>query len=145
MTTRIEADLLIPGRGEPITDGVVVIDGAHIAYAGPAAGAPIMDDVEVVAVPDKLGEDEIRSRLERLPGWTLAAGKLHCDLQFRDFSEAFGFIARVALIAEKMDHHPDWSNVYNRVSIDLWTHDAGGITENDFALAAAVSKIAARG
>ncbi len=74
--------------------------------------------------------------------WTVENGKLHKSFQFRDFSEAFGFMARAALAAESMDHHPEWFNVYKTVRVDLATHDVGGITELDFALAARMEAIA---
>ncbi len=74
--------------------------------------------------------------------WTIQGGKLHKTFHFRDFSEAFGFMTRVALAAEGMNHHPDWSNVYKTVHVDLSTHDAGGITELDFTLAARMDAIA---
>ena len=85
--------------------------------------------------PKALAAQEVRSRLEQLEGWSLENGKLHRLFTFVDFNEAFGFMTRVALQAEKLDHHPEWSNVYNRVEVDLTTHDAAGITELDFALA----------
>ena len=68
-------------------------------------------------------------------GWEVVDGKLHRELQFADFSEAFGFMARVALVAEKMDHHPDWSNSWNKVTIDIVSHAAGGITDQCVELA----------
>ena len=68
-------------------------------------------------------------------GWDVVDGKLHRELQFADFSEAFGFMARVALVAEKMDHHPDWSNSWNTVTIDLVSHAKGGITDQCVELA----------
>jgi 4a-hydroxytetrahydrobiopterin dehydratase len=89
----------------------------------------------------RLTGGEIADRLASLPGWTVVNGRLHRVFQFRDFGEAFGFMARVALIAEKMDHHPEWSNVYSRVTIDLATHDAGGLTALDFDLAARISAV----
>ncbi len=92
--------------------------------------------------PSRLSDAEIPARLASLPGWSLAGGKLHREFVFRDFSEAFGFMTRAALVAEKKDHHPDWSNVWNRVVVDLSTHDAGGITSLDFDLAAAMSRLA---
>ncbi len=92
-----------------------------------------------MAERDKLDDEEIRRRLERLPGWQLEAGKLHRELKFDDFIKAFGFMTRVALVAEAMNHHPEWHNVYNRVVIDLNTHDVGGISALDFKLAAAVN------
>ena len=90
-----------------------------------------------------LDEAEIVERLGALDGWELGDGMLHREFAFADFSEAFGFMARVALAAEKMDHHPDWSNVWNRVVIDITSHDAGGVTELCFALAAAADAAAA--
>lgn len=74
--------------------------------------------------------------------WTVVDGKLHKEFQFRDFSEAFGFMARAALAAEAMDHHPEWFNVYRTVRVDLATHDASGITELDFALAGRMETVA---
>ena len=88
----------------------------------------------------KLTEDEIRSRMDRLPGWEFTGGKLHRELRFKDFAQAFGFMTSLALVAEKMNHHPDWSNVYHRVVIDLSTHDVGGVSDRDFELAAVVNE-----
>jgi 4a-hydroxytetrahydrobiopterin dehydratase len=92
--------------------------------------------------PTKLPDAEVDARLKKLPDWTLRAGKLHRDYKFGDFAEAFGFMARVALVAQKQDHHPEWFNVYNKVSVDLTTHDAGGISERDFALVAEMERAA---
>ena len=92
--------------------------------------------------PARLSDAEIRTRLATLPGWSLAAGKLRREFRFADFSEAFGFMARAALAAEKLDHHPEWSNVWNRVTVELSTHDAGGLTALDFELAAAMDRLA---
>ena len=89
----------------------------------------------------KLSDDEIASRLESLSGWTLENGKLHFERQFKDFVEAFGFMTRVAILAEKMNHHPEWFNVYHTVKIDLTTHDAGGISEMDFELAGQINEL----
>jgi 4a-hydroxytetrahydrobiopterin dehydratase len=82
-----------------------------------------------------LGADELARALAELPGWGLAGGKLHREYRFADFNAAFGFMSRVALEAERMNHHPEWSNVWNRVVVDLVTHDSGGITASDLALA----------
>ncbi len=90
-----------------------------------------------------LDPKQIEEALRALPGWSLVEGKLHRELRFANFSEAFGFMTRVALAAESRDHHPDWSNVWNRVVIDLVTHDAGGITGKDVALAQLISELAA--
>ena len=78
----------------------------------------------------------------QVPGWTVADGRMRRDFAFADFSEAFGFMTRVALIAEKLNHHPEWSNVWNKVVVDLTTHDAGGVSALDFELAAAMDKLA---
>lgn len=82
----------------------------------------------------KLGAKAV---LSRLPGWSEAPGRdaISKSFRFKDFSAAFGFMARVALKAEQMDHHPEWFNVYNRIDVILTTHDAGGVTEKDVALA----------
>ena len=83
----------------------------------------------------KLTDAKIQKRLENLPGWSLQNGKLHREFQFANFVEAFAFMTACALEAEKMNHHPEWSNVWATVKVDLTTHDAGGITELDFQLA----------
>ena len=88
--------------------------------------------------PKVLSADETNTRLAALDGWALENGKLHREFVFANFIEAFGFMASAALVAEKMDHHPEWSNIYNRVAVDLTTHDADGVTELDFELAAAM-------
>ena len=82
-----------------------------------------------------LDPDEVSSRLASMPGWSVRAGKLHRVYKFRDFSEAFAFMTRVALEAERLDHHPEWRNVWSTVEIDLVTHDTGGISALDFSLA----------
>jgi 4a-hydroxytetrahydrobiopterin dehydratase len=84
------------------------------------------------------------SAVPMLKSWTAVAGRdaIHKEYVFKNFSEAFGFMARVALQAEKLDHHPEWSNVYNKVSITLATHDAGGVTQRDVALASFMDKLA---
>jgi 4a-hydroxytetrahydrobiopterin dehydratase len=89
-----------------------------------------------------LGAEELTRALAELPGWSLVAGKLHREFRFADFNAAFGFMTRVALEAERMNHHPDWSNVWNRVVVDLVTHDAGGVTSNDVALAKKMEHLA---
>ena len=90
----------------------------------------------------KLDDGALEGALTELPGWTISDGKLHREFVFADFNEAFGFMARVALIAEQMNHHPEWFNVWSRVRVDLTTHDAGGITDKDVALARAMNRIA---
>jgi 4a-hydroxytetrahydrobiopterin dehydratase len=92
----------------------------------------------------KLSEDDIRGRLSALGGgWRYESGKLVKRFQFDGFISAFGWMAKVALVAEKLDHHPDWKNVYNRVDVELYTHDAGGVTPRDFELAEKMNALAA--
>ena len=74
-------------------------------------------------------------------GWSVVDGRLHRQFEFADFVAAFGFMASVALVAEKMDHHPEWSNVYNKVVIDLWSHDVSAITERDHQLAGRINTL----
>ena len=91
--------------------------------------------------PKPLSKPEIAKRLKKLPRWRVVGGKLHREFKFDDFVSAFGFMSSVALLAEKRDHHPDWSNGYNKVVIDLVSHDAGGLTQRDFDLAAAIDAL----
>ena len=95
-----------------------------------------------MAVP-QLTDAERDAALAALPEWRLRSDGLAIErqLRFEDFSEAWAFMSRVALLAEKHDHHPEWSNVYNRVSITLTTHDAGGLSERDTKMARAIDKI----
>ena len=92
----------------------------------------------------KLSHEELKTRLHDLPGWTLRNEKLHREYKFGGFAEAFGFMSTCALVAQKKDHHPEWSNVFDRVVVDLSTHDAGGITALDFALATEMEGAARR-
>lgn len=92
--------------------------------------------------PARLSAKNVDTRLKKLSGWKRVKGTLHRTFTFSDFPEAFAFMARVALAAEKMNHHPDWSNAWNKVTVDLSTHDAGGITKLDCALAAEMNRIA---
>jgi len=85
--------------------------------------------------PGRLGDEDIRERVASCPGWDIEGGKLHRRLEFPNFVAAFGFMTKAAEVAESLDHHPEWSNVYGRVEIFLTTHDAGGISELDFDLA----------
>ena len=89
--------------------------------------------------------EEAHSRMANLAGWTLRGDKLHREFQFSNFNEAFGFMSRVALMAEELNHHPDWSNSYNQVIIELTTHDQGGLTERDFLLAAKINHLVGDG
>jgi 4a-hydroxytetrahydrobiopterin dehydratase len=89
----------------------------------------------------RLSEKEIGEKLATLRGWSVANGQLHKEFTFKDFTRAFGFLTSVALIAESMNHHPEWKNVYNRVTIDLMTHDLGGISTMDFEFASRVDNL----
>ncbi len=90
----------------------------------------------------KLSKQELDSALTQLRGWQVKAGKLHRTLEFGDFSEAFAFMTRVAIEAERLNHHPEWSNVYNRVTVDLVTHDIGNeISNYDVMLAQKINEI----
>lgn len=91
---------------------------------------------------EKLTDEAIADRLSDLNDWQLAGGKLHREFKFANFVDAFGFMTRAAIEAEKMDHHPEWFNVYGKVVVDLTTHEAGGISERDFALAAIMNQLA---
>ena len=88
----------------------------------------------------KLTDQEVSDALTQLKDWELRDGKLCTDLEFENFISAFAFMTRVALRAEKIDHHPEWSNVYKSVSIALTTHDAGGLSAKDLALANAIKQ-----
>ena len=92
----------------------------------------------------KLNQSEIDEALQKLPGWTVENGKLHRQYQFKNFVEAFGFMASVALVAESMNHHPEWFNVYHKVVVDLSTHSIGGISNFDIELARMMETLATR-
>ncbi len=83
----------------------------------------------------RLLESDIEEELKKLTGWSVKNDKLHKEFQFDNFNQAFGFMTRAAMEIEKMNHHPEWFNVYNKITVDLTTHDAGGITNNDVNLA----------
>ena len=89
----------------------------------------------------KLADDEVSKLLSRMPGWHVVAGKLHKQFECKDFNAAFGNMTRVALVAEAMNHHPEWSNVWNKVVIDLTTHSVKGISDYDFTLAGKIDEI----
>jgi 4a-hydroxytetrahydrobiopterin dehydratase len=91
----------------------------------------------------RLTDAERKVLAQTLPGWSTVEGRdaISRSFQFKDFSEAWGFMNRVALLAESQNHHPDWSNVWNRVRIELSTHDAGGLTDNDVKLARAINAL----
>lgn len=108
---------------------------ARSDHSAPLAQVPTMP-------PTLLSTDAINAALGELSGWSVEQGKLHRQFQFNSFVEAFGFMSSVALVAESMGHHPEWFNVYNRVTVDLTTHDAGGISDKDVALARKMNELA---
>ncbi len=91
----------------------------------------------------KLSKNEISRELRKIRNWKMVRGKIQRNFEFSNFSEAFGFMTRVALEAEKMEHHPEWFNVYNKVRIELVTHDVGGLSNFDFRLARTINRIKA--
>ena len=91
---------------------------------------------------NKLSETELTTEIEKLAEWTVQKNKLHREYSFKDFVHAFGFMATSAMIIEKMNHHPEWFNVYGKVIVDLTTHDAGGITKKDIELAGKLEGVA---
>jgi len=95
---------------------------------------------------EKLTGNARQAALAKLSGWSEVEGRdaISRKFTFKDFSEAFGFMARAALMAEKLDHHPEWFNVYNKVEVTLSTHDAGGVTARDVKLAEAMDKLASK-
>ena len=98
------------------------------------------EEHDVIAT--KATKTEIQEAMAELVSWIIVDGKLHREYKFRDFVQAFGFMAQVALLAERAAHHPEWFNVYNRVAVDLTTHDAEGITQKDLDLAREMEEIA---
>ncbi len=113
------------------------------AQATPVAQSTVHPlETLAMAAPTKLSPNELDAALSQLNGWSLQQNKLHRLFQFNSFVEAFGFMASVALVAESMGHHPEWFNVYNRVTVDLTTHDAGGITQKDVELAQKMNELA---
>ncbi len=95
------------------------------------------------AAPERLSPDEVEGRLAEIPGWDVVDDGLERTFVFPDFATAFGFMASAAIVAERMNHHPEWSNVYNRVTIRLTTHDVGGLSAYDVDLAARMTTLAA--
>ena len=90
----------------------------------------------------RLSQTDIDEKLGYLPGWSVVNEKLHKEFQFDSFNQAFVFMTRAAMEIEKMNHHPEWFNIYNRITVELTTHDAGGITNNDVSLARILNSLA---
>ena len=86
-------------------------------------------------------QNQLNSFIEKNPSWVIDNKTIKKEFKFENFIEAFGFMSKVALLSEKIDHHPDWQNIYNKVKINLTTHDKGGITTNDIKLAESIDKL----
>jgi 4a-hydroxytetrahydrobiopterin dehydratase len=100
--------------------------------------------MSVIMTKMKLDEQQISQALAGLPHWSVAAGKLHREYRFASFQHAIGFMAIAAIAIDKLDHHPEWTNVYSRVTVDLVTHSESGITEKDVALAGQLEDLSRR-
>jgi 4a-hydroxytetrahydrobiopterin dehydratase len=108
----------------------------------PGRGYGVVPELQEVRMEARrLSDDEINKLLSRLKGWTVVNDKLHCEYDCKDFVTAFGNMTRVALVAEAMNHHPEWSNVWNKVVFDLTTHSVKGISDLDFVLAEKIEEI----
>src|SRR5437016_3967962 len=111
------------------SDGVT--PSLYVTVRVAANSAPVPAQYADNIIMRKFSGAELKDALSGLPGWSVVNGKLHREFKFADFIHAFGFMATAAIAIEKMNHHPEWFNVYNRVTVDLMTHDAEGITSND--------------
>lgn len=89
----------------------------------------------------KLSENQITEQMKNLDGWEYSDNAIHTTIEFQDFKDCFSVMTRIAFEAENLNHHPDWSNVYNKLSITLSTHEAGGLTEKDFSLAQIIDEL----
>jgi 4a-hydroxytetrahydrobiopterin dehydratase len=114
-------------------------DVTRAAHNGPTPSPALVEDHAMPA--KKLSDAEIQALLTKLPGWKIVEGKLHQEYACKDFVAAFGNMTRVALVAEAMNHHPEWFNVWNKVVIDLTTHSVKGISDYDFVLAEKIDEI----
>jgi 4a-hydroxytetrahydrobiopterin dehydratase len=113
-----------------------------LAQPAPVTAQIAQASTPPTTMPTVLSPDALKTALSDLPDWSVQDNKLHRQFRFQSFVDAFGFMSSVALVAESMGHHPEWFNVYNRVTVDLTTHDAGGITELDLALARRMDQLA---
>lgn len=113
-----------------------------VILASHAVSPSVVNRESIMSEVKPLSTEEVKTALKQLEGWTEKDGKLHRQFEFSSFVEAFGFMSSVALVAESMGHHPEWFNVYNRVTIDLMSHDAGGITNKDIELAKKANELA---
>lgn len=117
--------------------GLILPPQAGMAHSLPPSPGEI-----AMSTATPLSANDLNASLKDLTGWTVKDGKLHREFKFPSFVEAFGFMTSLALVAESLGHHPEWFNVYNRVTIDLTTHDAGGITPKDIEFARKANALA---
>ena len=121
---------------------LLVLMSHSLTLASQTFSPTVVNDEIIMSEVKPLSSEEVQTALKQLDGWTEKEGKLHREFQFSSFVEAFGFMSSLALVAESMGHHPEWFNVYNRVTIDLTTHDAGGISSKDIELAKKANELA---
>ncbi|MEL4896071.1 4a-hydroxytetrahydrobiopterin dehydratase [Crocosphaera sp. Alani8] len=119
----------------------IILSSEINPFHGSMGATAVVSKETSVSNVNLLSTIELKNALDKLEGWTEKEGKLHRQFQFSSFVEAFGFMTSVALVAESMGHHPEWSNVYNRVTINLTTHDAGGITNMDVEFATKTNQL----
>jgi 4a-hydroxytetrahydrobiopterin dehydratase len=126
----------------PVLNAMTRFGTLLAAGFAPHNGHGRFNDPEESLMPaKKLSEAEINALLPKVKGWSVVNGKLHREFACKDFVTAFGNMTRVALVAEKMDHHPEWFNVWNKVVIDLTTHSVKGISDYDFVLAEKINEV----
>ena len=121
---------------------LLVLMSHSLTFASQAFSPTVVNNEIIMSEVKPLSPEALQTALKQLEGWTEKEDKLHREFQFSSFVEAFGFMSSVALVAESMGHHPEWFNVYNRVTIDLTTHDAGGISSKDIELAKKANELA---
>jgi 4a-hydroxytetrahydrobiopterin dehydratase len=121
--------------------GLLMNQALSVAQVPQIVPYPIVAQVSGMSMATVLSSSDLNAAMKELTGWTIEDKKLHRQFQFPSFVEAFGFMSSVALVAESMEHHPEWFNVYNRVTVDLTTHDAGGITIKDVELARRMNEL----
>ncbi|HEY9298246.1 MAG TPA: 4a-hydroxytetrahydrobiopterin dehydratase [Phormidium sp.] len=122
--------------------GLLMNQALSVAQVPQIVPYPVVAQVSGMSMATVLSSSDLNAAMKELTGWTIEDKKLHRQFEFPSFVEAFGFMSSVALVAESMEHHPEWFNVYNRVTVDLTTHDAGGITIKDVELARRMNKLA---
>jgi 4a-hydroxytetrahydrobiopterin dehydratase len=130
-------------RGEGLINGICVDNDVEDPFPGRSRFSPLRQANDN-GIMRRFSGPELKEALGALTSWEVVDGKLHKEYKFADFIHAFGFMATAALAIEKMGHHPEWFNVYNRVSVDLTTHDAQGITSKDTDLAKILDEIATK-